>query len=55
MRSNSISPLGNPVIFGDAVKGEGQDELACPRRPAERGLGLTHPLTRTNDPPQDVG
>ena len=46
---------GNAVKIGDPVEREAEHQLARARRPAERGLGLAHPLPGADDPPHDVG
>ena len=48
-------PMRQAVKIGDAVEREAEHQLARPRRPAERGFGLAHPLARADDPPHDIG
>src|SRR4029079_5086315 len=44
----------NSIISRDAIECERQDQLARPRRPAERGFRVAHPFAGTDDPPQYV-
>ena len=45
---------GDPVVIGEAIEGEGEDETAGAGRPAERALGLAHSFAGTDDPPKDI-
>ena len=51
-RTANLSRCGNNPR---PVEREREHELACSRRPAERGFRLAHAFAGTDHPPQDVG
>ena len=51
----SSTDLADPVVSSDSVERERQDQLAGPRRPAERGFRIAHSFPGADHAPKDVG